>query len=198
MHKRLLTLGSLGTRSRGKWVVAAVWLIVAMAAGSVASKFQDAQRNDPSSYLPGSAESSRALARVKAISGGDEVTDTVVVYSRPSGLTPADRSLITGERRTVNSQLSPDAVPSPAPVFSRDGKAALLDFGLRLRGEDKKLKREVERIRAVVHGHAPGGLVVKGTGPGGQSYDGTKVFSKINGTLLYVTVAVVFLLLILI
>jgi putative drug exporter of the RND superfamily len=198
MRQRLLNVLTIATHRRGKWVVAAVWLVVAMAAGSVASKFQDAQRNDPSSYLPGSAESSKALAKIKAISGGDEVTDTVVVYFRSSGLTPADRALIASERRTVNSQLPADGVRSRALVFSSDRRAALVDFGLRVRGQGKKLTREVDGIRNVVHGSTPSGLVVKVTGPGGQSYDGVKVFSKINGTLLYVTVAVVFLLLVLI
>jgi putative drug exporter of the RND superfamily len=198
MRERLLTLAAAGTHRRAKWLVAAIWLVVALVAGSMAGKFQDAQRNDPSSYLPGSAESSKALAQVKAISGGDEVTDAVVVYERAAGLTGRDRALIARDRAEVDAGLPADAVRSPAAVLSHDGKAALLVFGLRLRGESKKLKREVDGIRRVVDGGRPPGLVAKITGPAGQSYDGTKVFSKINGTLLYVTVAVVFVLLILI
>ena len=60
----------LASRSRAKWVIAAVWLIVAAAAGSVAGRFQSAQRNDTTSYLPGDAESSRALEVIKRASGG--------------------------------------------------------------------------------------------------------------------------------
>lgn len=182
---------------RGKWAIVAVWLVVAMVAGSVSSKFQSAQKNDPLSYLPGSAESSKALTQVKRISGGDEVTDTVVVFHREGGLTASDLATIESDRATVNAGLPRDAVPAPAAVRSRDGSAALLDFGLRLRGQNKLLTAEVKRIRDVVHA-APAGLQVKVTGPGGNSYDASKVFNSINGTLLLVTVGLIFVLLIMI
>jgi putative drug exporter of the RND superfamily len=168
---------------RAKWAVVAIWVVVVAVAGSVAGKFQGAQKNDPSSYLPGSAESSRALAQVKRISGGDEVTDTVVVFHRSGGLTGADLATVKSERAAVNARLPRGAVPAPAPARSRDGTAALLDFGLRLRGDSNALTDQVGLIRSVVHS-TPAGLEVKVTGPGGSSYDASKVFKSINGTLL--------------
>jgi RND superfamily putative drug exporter len=191
---RVLTLPA---SRRAKWAFAAAWLALAMIAGSFAAKFQDAQRNDPSSYLPGSAESSKALARSKAITGGAEVTETIVVYHRAAGLTARDIAAIETDRDELNAKLPAGTVPSPAPVRSRDGAAALLDFGLRLHGDTKALNSQVGLIRSTVHS-APAGLETKVTGPGGISYDGGKVFGSINGTLLLTTVGLVFVLLILI
>ncbi len=192
------SLITLPANRRAKWVYAAVWLILAMVAGSAASKFQSAQKNDPSSYLPGSAESSKALAQVKRVSGGDEITSTVVIYHRDGGLHAGDIAAIEANRTRLNAALPATAVPSPPPVRARDGSAALLDFGLRLGGEQKKLEDQVGLIHTASHATAPPGLQVKVTGPGGISYDGSKVFKSINGTLLYTTVALVFILLILI
>ena len=192
--RRLLVLPA---SRRYKWLFAAVWLVIALVAGSFAGKFQDAQRNDPSSYLPGSAESSKVLAQSKAISGGSEVTDTIVVYHRDGGLRSSDLARIEANRSELNAQLPHGGEPSPPPVRSRDGSAALLSFGLRLHGDSKALNSQVGLIRRVVH-TAPPGLEAKVTGPGGISYDGGKVFSSINGTLLLTTVALVFVLLILI
>jgi putative drug exporter of the RND superfamily len=192
--RRLLVLPA---SRRWKWLFAAGWLVLAMVAGSFASKFQSAQRNDPSSYLPGSAESSKALAQSKAISGGAEVTDTIVVYHRGGGLLASDLAAIEADRAKLNAELPQSTVPSPPAVRSRDGSAALLDFGLRLHGDSKALEDQVGLIRNVAHA-GPAGLEAKVTGPGGISYDGGKVFGSINGTLLLTTVALVFVLLILI
>jgi RND superfamily putative drug exporter len=191
---RLLTLPA---SPRAKWAYALVWLVVAAVAGSFAGKFQSAQRNDPSSYLPGSAESSKALAQSKKISGGDEITDTIVVYHRGGGLLASDLAAIEADRSELNAQLPSSTVPSPPPVRSRDDSAALLDFGLRLHGDTKALNDQVGLIRRVAHS-SPVGLEARVTGPGGISYDGGKVFASINGTLLFTTVGLVFVLLILI
>ena len=182
---------------RGKWLVALVWLVVAAAAGSVSSKFQAAQKNDPASYLPGSAESSRALTKITRISGGDVITPAVVVFHRAGGLTHADLGTISADRATLNARLPNTGVPAGRAFRATDRTAALVTFGLRLHNNDKALTNEVKLIRDVVH-RAPPGLDVRVTGPAGSSYDAAQVFKSINGTLLLVTVSLIFVLLILI
>ncbi len=191
---RVVTLAS---GRRAKWVVAVVWLVVFFAGLTVQTKFQDAQKNDPSSYLPGSAESSRALEQIKQISGGDEVTAAVVVLHRAGGLRAGDLQAMSADRTALNAALPRDGVPAGPPVRSADGAAGLLTFGLRLHNNDKALTSEVKRIDDVVH-RAPPGLEVKVAGPAGASYDGAQVFKSINGKLLLVTVALIFVLLIVI
>jgi putative drug exporter of the RND superfamily len=46
---------------RSKWVVVVLWLAVMMLAFPLAQKLTDAQDNDASSWLPGSAESTQVL-----------------------------------------------------------------------------------------------------------------------------------------
>jgi RND superfamily putative drug exporter len=187
----------LASRRRAKWMITAVWLLVAISAGSVAGKFQSAQKNDTTSYLPGDAESVQALDAIKRASGGAEITLTVVVFARSSGLTAADLATISADGRTLDAQLPRDTLPAVGPVRSHDGQAALLDLYLRLHGSTTLLDSDVQLIRSVVR-RAPVGLETKVTGPGGVSYDASQVFKSINGKLLLVTVLLVFVLLILI
>ncbi len=190
-------LFELASRRRAKWMIAAVWLIVAVLAGSVAGKFQSAQKNDTTSYLPGDAESVKALDAINRASGGAEVTGTVVVFARSSGLRAGDLTSIEADKRTLDARLPRDTVPAIGPVRSRDGQAALLTIYLRLHGSTKLLDNDVSLIKRVV-AQAPAGLQARVTGPGGVSYDASQVFKSINGKLLLVTVLLVFVLLILI
>jgi RND superfamily putative drug exporter len=195
---RLHRLSSLPSGRRTKWLVALIWVAVAVVAGLAATKFHGAENNDPSSYLPGSAESSRALAEVRRITGGNALTPAVVVFFHAGGLHAPDRRLIAAARQTLNSQLPRDGVPAGVPVPSRDGEAALLVFGLRLHNSQRLLDATVQRIKHVVRDRALRGLEVAVSGPAGSSYDAEQVFSKVDGTLLLVTVGLIFVLLLVI
>jgi RND superfamily putative drug exporter len=190
-------LFALAASRRAKWVIVAIWLLAAVAAGPVQGRFQSGQKNDPSSFLPGGAESTRVAADLRRISGGEAVTPAVVVFHRAGGLQPSDRAVIDRDRDRLNRALPAGTVPSPPAVVSEDGTAALLSFGLRVAGQEKALNDDVGAIRRAV-GAAPVGLEAKVTGPAGISYDAAKVFSGIDGTLLLVTASLVFVLLILI
>ena len=79
-----------------KWIVLAVWLVVVVVAGGFAAKLTDVQNNEASSWLPASAESTRALDRLAAFQDPNAIP-TVVVYRSTSGPSacaawPASRS----------------------------------------------------------------------------------------------------------
>jgi RND superfamily putative drug exporter len=186
----------LASGRRAKWVSALVWILVAAGAATVAGKFQSAQKNDITSYLPAGAESVRALDAIDSLSGGNIVTPTTIVFYRPGGLTSADSQAILGEEATLLRGLPVGTLPAK-PVVSRDRMAELLTFGLLLHGNTTVLNHDVKLMRRVAGG-GPAGLVAYVTGPGGVSYDAAQVFSTINGKLLIVTVLLVFVLLILI
>src|SRR4051812_18766962 len=76
-----------------KWLVLAFWVVVVVAAGSVASKLTDVQDNQASSWLPGSAESTKALEKLAPFQSQNDIA-TVLVYSKDSGLTKADLASI--------------------------------------------------------------------------------------------------------
>ena len=76
---------------RSKWVVFAAWILVffGVNAANLPGKFEDAESNEATSYLPGSAESTEALSATEELQDG-ELATAVIVFRRADGLTPAD------------------------------------------------------------------------------------------------------------
>ena len=90
---------SLPAGRRAKWLVFAVWfLAIFIAAGpaELPTKFADAEENESTSFLPGDAESTKALTATEELQGG-ELAPAVIVYRRESGLTAADRQKIQSD-----------------------------------------------------------------------------------------------------
>jgi RND superfamily putative drug exporter len=195
---RLARLLAVTAGRRSKWVVLAGMLVLAMAFASQAGKFERAQKNETESFLPGGAESVQAFELDKRVFDRGDVAPAVIVYARTSGLTVADRARIARDRAALTAH-PPRYVTRPqAPLFSRDGRAALLIANVYgQQGNSTKFKDAVQAIRDRVSGDV-GGLQVKVTGPAGYSLDAIKVFGNINGTLLLATGLLVLVLLILI
>ena len=77
---------------RAKWIVFALWFVaifVAAGPANLPGKFEDAESNEATSYLPGSAESTAALHATEQLQKG-EIAPAVIIFRRASGLTPAD------------------------------------------------------------------------------------------------------------
>jgi RND superfamily putative drug exporter len=183
---------------RAKWVVAAIWLLVVFAsfAANLPGRFADAEKNESTSFLPGSAESTKALQVSERLQGG-ELAPVVIVYRRESGLTPADRRRIAADIRELNGLSFHATSEFQRPVLSRDGKAAIVQAAIKSDGEADTILGPVDTTRARVSDPG-GGLEVKVTGPAGFSADAIKVFEGINGTLIGVAFLLVLVLLILI
>ena len=183
---------------RAKWVVVAIWvgLLVVFSALQFPTKFEDVQKNDSASFLPSSAESTKALAAVKTIQG-EETVAIVTVYRRQSGLTAADRALIEQNRKQLNALKLPDTTPFGRPVPSKNGQAALLVANITTNGDANTILDPVDKVREVVNDPG-GGLEAKVTGSAGFSADAIKIFEGINGTLLFAAIGLVFFLLALI
>jgi RND superfamily putative drug exporter len=98
---------------RAKWIVFAIWLVVIFAAAGPANlpgKFEDAESNEATSYLPGSAESTAALDATESLQKG-EIAPAVIVFRRESGLTAADRQTIVEDVEKMTSKRFPGVVP---------------------------------------------------------------------------------------
>jgi putative drug exporter of the RND superfamily len=183
---------------RAKWAVLAAAFLVLFAAGSVAGKFEEVQRNDPISYLPGEAESVKAMQEVEDFPSG-QVIEAVIVYHRDGGLRPADRAKVLRDQRRLQRNPPKDVLPARPSVFSPNGTTALVVVPIEdPEGQGDKLKDARDAVRDVAESGAPRGLEVKVTGPAGFSSDAIEVFEQINGTLLLATAGLVFFLLILI
>lgn len=198
-RSRLRRLATLPAGKVGKVIVLVAWIAIMVAAVGPAGQFEDAQKNEASSFLPGDAESTRALERIERLrADGTDEADAVIVYRRDGGLTAADRREIAADHRSLNESRPVATGPTASPVFSEDGAAALLVATVTVpEGESDPLVDAVKDIRERVAG-APAGLRVEVTGGAGYSADAIEVFGDINSTLLLATAGIVFVLLVLI
>ena len=121
-----------------KWIVLVVWLLVAAGSASFAAKLADVQNNEASSWLPESAESTRAFEKLEPFQDPNAIP-TLVVYERDGGLTRGRPRGHRGARRRVRrdgrpgrGQGGPSAVGRQPghrravgfPAVSEDGEVA--------------------------------------------------------------------------
>src|SRR3954453_3433296 len=120
-----MNLFTLPAGRAAKWIVFAVTFLGFSAFASLGGKFEDAQKNETSSFLPGSAESVKTLKAIERFPGG-EVAPAVIVYERASGLTEAKRRGIANTSGRLAAPGKPLAGGAQPPVFSRNGRAAIV------------------------------------------------------------------------
>ncbi len=109
MRGSMLTLAA---GRRAKWVVVAIWFVaifVAVGPANLPGKFEDAENNEASSYLPGDAESTKALDATESLQNG-ELAPAVVLFRRESGLTAADRRTIVEDVGKMTRQRFPGVI----------------------------------------------------------------------------------------
>ncbi|HZD67366.1 MAG TPA: MMPL family transporter [Actinomycetes bacterium] len=193
--RRLATLPS-GRWS--KWAVLVFWIAVFAVASPLAGKLNSAQKNDASSWLPKNAESTRVVDLAKRFTPPD-VFPALVVYERPGGpVTAADRAKVTADmQRFAGVQDVTGKVLGPIP--SRDGQALQVVVPVKVNAKGngwQQLSPRVEQMRSIAHAGA-GGLRAYVTGPGGYFADFADVFSGFDTTLLYITAAIVVVILLL-
>jgi RND superfamily putative drug exporter len=97
---------------RSKWIVFAIWFaaIFIASAADLPGKFEDAESNEATSYLPGDAESTAALKATESLQKG-ELAPAVIVFRRDSGLTAADRQAIVEDVGKMTAKRFPGVVP---------------------------------------------------------------------------------------
>ena len=188
MHRQIA--GSLTGRFT-KWAVVGLWAVVLVLAGGFAQKLTEVQNNESSSWLPGNAESTRAIERLAPFQDPNAIP-TVVVYERGSGLTPDD--LAAAQAQVAEFQQL-DGVEGEVlgPFPSEDGQAAqsvvTFDFG---KNGWEAMPDAAEQLRDVA---AIDGVEVFIAGAGGQAADAAEAFGGIDTTLLFSTLGVVVLIL---
>lgn len=180
---------------RSKYVVLALALVFFIGLASQAGKFEGIQKNESSSFLPGDAESVKALEAIQQLPGG-ELAPAVVVFEREGGLTEADRQRVNETRTKLNENRPELVLEAQEPVFSDNGAAALIVQPVQPGGGvGDKFETAVQEI-ADRAGESSGGLEVKLTGAAGYSLDAIKVFGGVNGPLLLAAASIVLVLLI--
>jgi RND superfamily putative drug exporter len=186
-----------------KWVVLAFWILMLVVFGGLAGKLTDVQNNEASSWLPGSAESTKALDKLAPFQDQDDIP-TTLVYHRAGGLTDADVATIAKQVDQVQQikgavpERSQTGEPVPAAQLvqlSKDKQVAQATVTFNY-GKDgwNKLPDVADTIRDITK--IPG-VTFHLAGAGGQAADSAEAFSGLDGRLLMFTVLVVVIILLL-
>ncbi len=178
-----------------KWVVLVFWVLLLGLMGPLAGKLNGVEKNDATSFLPGNAESTKVFNELKTFPGGETIP-LVIVYSRASGLTPADLAA-TGKVRATLVDQKQLVGTTPPVIVSKNKDAALITGSIPSNSDANKLLDSVNRVRDVSREGLPAGLETNLTGVAGYLRDSLTAFSGIDGTLLVTTVFVVAIILLL-
>ena len=193
---RLLTIPS---GRRAKWIVFVVMLLVAFFAGSYAGKFEDAQENETSSFLPGGAESVAVVDKVKQFPQGEVSTAVTVIARDGEPLGPQEQQDARQLIETLNGSRTDLMEESSGPIPSEDGQALLVITPVQASPDDGEAFLDtVTHIRDEAHQLRGDGVQVEVTGAAGYGADAIDVFGDINGQLLLAAGGLVLILLILI
>jgi len=164
-----------------------VWLAAAGVGGPYFGRVDEVSSNDPTAYLPTSAEATVVQQRLTDFTGTDVIPALVLVV----GSGPLD----TAQRAEVDhlrDRLEAVGAGTPSPVIlSQDGAAAQVVVPLDAGGP---VADEVAALRAAIG--TPEGLDVYVTGPAGFTADLVDAFGGVDGLLLLVAVAAVLVILV--
>ncbi|AOP51973.1 MMPL family transporter [Brevibacterium aurantiacum] len=189
-------------------VLLVAWVAIAGVGGPYFGKISEVATNDRSSFLPESAESTKAQALIDQFSDLDYVP-AIVVLEDKDGLSKDSTTDLEDLAERLDDEGLLAAAASPV-IPSADGEALelILPVSTDTTGDD------VEQIRSIIAGtfpiataaDSPTGDVdsvptsadVYVTGPGGFSADLTSAFAGIDGILLLVALIAVFVILIIV
>lgn len=174
-------------------VLIIVWFVVGGIGGPYFGKISEVTENDQASYLPASSASTQVADLQEQFSDSNAVP-AVVVFVNDGGLTDADRTFIEGRAQALEGASGVDGEISPVQ-YSEDGKAA--EFFVPV-ADDSESTATVENLRNVIADGQPQDLSGYVTGPAGQLADISEAFSGIDGTLLFVAVGAVLIILIIV
>jgi putative drug exporter of the RND superfamily len=180
-----------------KWAVLAAWLVVFVVAGPLAGKLKGIEKNDPADALPKDAESTRVVDLAKRFTPSDTVP-ALVVYERSGAASAADQAKVAGDvRRFAGIDNIGGRVVGPIPA--KDGAAFQVVVPIRAGDTGSEaIVSAVEQIRTIAHdGDGTSGLRVYVTGPAGYEAAFGDAFKGIDSSLLYITAAIVIVILLL-
>jgi RND superfamily putative drug exporter len=184
---------------RGRWLpwaVLAAWLVLAGISAPAGQKIRE-EVNDEYELPAGSqsAEIERILR--ERFPGGDQRT-TLLVYSRPGGLSAADRMRILGDAEEaariehVARPVPPFTPQSPDGLVSADGSVAFTIVPL-VAGEVFHVRGTIEELRAL--DNTSDGLTLNVTGFPALVSDGNTIIQEADAKLLAMTALLVLVLL---
>ncbi|MDF8264029.1 MMPL family transporter [Luteipulveratus flavus] len=181
---------------RSKWVVAAIWVVLFLGLGPLAGKLADAQDNQASSWLPASAESTKAFDQLGAFIDKDSMP-ALVVYERPSGITATDLSKATADASAfAKTKGLVGKVVGPVPSQDKKALQTIVPLHIDPKTGWNDLPDIAKGLKATATKDS-GGMAVHVGGPVGFGADQATAFGSLDKTLLLATLGVVVLILLL-
>ena len=185
--------------------VAVVALLAGGAGGAYQGKLGEVQKNDNSSFLPASAESTRASAEAAKFNQSQSIPGFLVFF-RDGGLTDDDKAAVGAAFTAVSTLSGVDPAAVSPPVFAADGTAASIYVplisntgGVAVSGDKlATIEDEVVATAKNAVGSAAAGLAVYPAGPGGLLVAFIGAFAGLDGTLLLTAGGIVVLILLLV
>ena len=175
-----------------KWAVFALWIALVAVAGPLSGKLNSAQQNDASAWLPKDAESTRVIELAKRFTPSDTLP-AVVVYELPGPITRGDQARAAADAEHFAGLDHVGKVVGPIPAS--DGRALEVVVPVEMgSGGWNDVAPVVEEVRSIARS---GGGSVHVTGPAGYATDFLDVFNGFDSTLLYITAAIVIVILLL-
>jgi RND superfamily putative drug exporter len=181
---------------RSKYVVLGIWVLLIIGAGPLAGKLSGAQDNQATSWLPHSAESTKAYQELSRFTDRDSIP-AIVVYERTSGVTSADMAKAAADAKSFVDVKGMNGKVL-GPFKSADGQAiqTVVPIHIDPKSGWNDLPNIATSIKDTANRNA-NGLSVKLGGPVGLGSDQAKAFQGIDGNLLYSTLGVVIIILLL-
>lgn len=170
-------------------ILVLTWLALAGVGGPTFGRLEEVSSNDQASFLPAGAEATEAQDWQAKFRDSDEVPGVIVIESSEA-FTPAQLGEVAGLRAELEELQLGSAVIGPIP--SEDGKAVQFIAPI---DSSAEVKEAVQELRDTVAGAAPEGMQTFVTGPAGLAADLTAAFAGIDGILLLVALAAVFVIL---
>ncbi|SDQ84944.1 putative drug exporter of the RND superfamily [Microbacterium sp. cf332] len=167
-----------------------VWLVGGSVGGPYFGRVDEVATNDQSSFLPASADATQVSERLTDFTGADEIP-AVVVAASADPLDPSQLAALS-ELATAIGEIADVGEVSP-PIPSEDGLAVQVFVPIDTSAEVRDV---VEDIRALIADDVPSGVDAWVTGPAGFTADLVKGFLGIDGLLLIVALAAVFVILV--
>ncbi len=182
-------------------VLILVWLTLAGIGGPTFGKLSGVSSNDQAAFLPASAESTEVQEWQKRFTDSGAIPAIVVVEAENTipkselGTTYADLGAKLGAVKGVQAPAEGETTSVAGPIPSEDGRAVEYIVPV---SDSNGVKSVVADLRAAVADAVPDGARAWVTGPAGLTADLVNAFGGIDGILLLVAVAAVFLILLLV
>ncbi len=174
-----------------------IWLGAAAYGGQTFGKLSSVSSNDQASFLPASAESTRARALEQQFLDSTSIP-TIVLLTSDTEIAPAklaEYAKLTEKMAAVagvEKPVPPATISIAGPIPSEDKKA--VEFIVPV-ADTEHVKTVIADLRHVVAENLPAGATAYVTGPAGLTADLVNAFAGIDGVLLLVALIAVFVIL---